>query len=183
MHATGNANVRTMGLAVLALAAVLWLPGVAGAASRGREPQVLPEVGDTFAATYDAVWDATLRNLGVLKLVVADKAAGRIETEPFPFAFTVGRLPGAPARGAHGAAWDPRDAPRVWLAQNGNNGKATQVLWLSMLITVRRAGENRTDVLVVPRIHESLLVGFTPGPYNSPWGDLFAKIRSSLGRR
>ena len=183
MQPTAKANLKLMELGLLVLMAALWLPGEAGAASRGREPVVLPEVGDTFDAPYDAVWDATLRNLGVLKLAVADKAAGRIETEPFPFAFTVGKSPAAPERLVRPAAWGPREASRLWLAQDGNDGKATQVLWFSMLITVRRAGATRTDVLVIPRIHESLLAGFTPGPYNSPWGDLFAKIHSFLGGR
>jgi hypothetical protein len=76
------------------LTAVLALPPMADAAARGREPLILPQVGDTFGAPYDVVWDATLKNLGVLKIVVADKPAGRIETEPFPFTFTVGSGPG-----------------------------------------------------------------------------------------
>ena len=183
MHAGVNAKDGKGRFGTLLLGAAflaLLLPAAADAASGRREPLVLPQVGDTFEAAYDAVWDATLRNLGVLKTPVADKATGRIETEPFPFAFTVGSAPGG-ARGlVHRAALG--SAP-IRLAQDGNDGKATQVLWFSMLITVRRAGANRTDVLVVPRIHESLLLGFTPGPTNSPWGDLFAKIRSSLGRR
>ncbi len=120
-----------------------------------REPLVLPPVGDAYAASYDAVWDATLKSLGVLKLPVADKAGGRIETEEFPFAYVVG----------------------------GSQGGNTQVIWITMRISVSRAADNRTLVQVEPRINYALLAGFTPGPTNNPWGDLFARIRDRLGVR
>ncbi len=163
------------------LMAALLLPAITEAASRTREPLVLPQVGDTFGAPYDVVWDATLKNLGVLKIVLADKAAGRIDTEPFPFAFTVGSGPaGSPPR-VRLVSLDP---PPIRLAQDGNDGRATQVLWISMQISVVRASEaSKTHVLVQPRVHDQLLLLFTPGPTNSPWGDLFAKIHSFLGGR
>lgn len=165
---------------VFGMAAALLATPAAGCAGVPREPLALPPVGDSFAAPYDAVWDATLKNLGVLRLRVADKGTGRIETEPFPFAFVVGRRPGRPHQAVRLASREP---DRIRLAQDGSDGRATQVLWIAMLITVRRAGDNRTDVLVEPRVHDAFLMLFTPGPTNSPWGDLFAKIRSSLGGR
>lgn len=130
---------------------------LAAAAGRAmpREPLVLPQVGETYAAPFDAVWEATLKSLGAVKPVVADRAAGRIETAEFSFAFVVAG------------------------SQAGN----TQVLWISMRITVSRGGPDRTYVLVEPRIHDALLAGFTPGPTNNPWADLFARIRMNLGVR
>ena len=161
-------------------AAVLAAP-VVGCAGMPREPQVLPTVGDTFTAPYDAVWDATLKSLGVVRPRVADKATGRIETEVFPFTFFMTDAPSRPRGPVRLASLDPGAA---LLAQNGSgDNKPTQVLWISMRITVIRAGKNRTDVLVEPRIHDSLLMGFTPGPTNNPWGDLFARIRGRLGTR
>lgn len=59
--------------------------GVAACAAVPREPIVLPTVGQSYAAPYDAVWDATLKSLGAVKPVVADKARGRIETEQYTF--------------------------------------------------------------------------------------------------
>ncbi len=133
---------------------VLWmgLAACAGAAA-ARQPVALPQVGDTYAAPYDAVWNATLRSLGVVKPRVADKATGQIETEPFTFAYTVG------------AGLDA----------------GTQVISVSFSIRVARAADNRTEVQVTPAIHDSFLSGFTPGPTNNPWQDLFARIRSNLG--
>ena len=164
------------------LTAILVFPAIANAGTRGREPLILPQVGDTFGAPYDVVWDATLKNLGVLKILVADKAAGRIETESFPFAFTVRRRPSGASDLLVPASLDPGASPL--LAQDGNDGRATQVLWISMQINVVRASEaNKTHVLVQPRVHDQLLMLFTPGPTNSPWGDLFAKIHSFLGGR
>ncbi len=183
MEATGVTRSVSMRWRLYLLTAVLTVPAIAAAASRGREPLILPQVGDTFQASYDVVWDATLKNLGVLKTLVADKAAGRIETEPFPFAFTVGRRPSGASDLLFPASLDPPGTPPL-IAQDGNDGRATQVLWISMQITVVRASEaNKTHVLVQPRVHDELLLLFTPGPTNSPWGDLFAKIHSSLGGR
>jgi hypothetical protein len=102
-----------------------------------RQPMALAAVGDSFAAPYGAVWDATLRGLGVVKTTLADKATG---------------------------------------FQGG-----TQVISVSFRIQVVRAGENRTDVVVTPFIHDSLLSGFTPGPTNNPWLDLFARMHNQLG--
>jgi hypothetical protein len=165
---------------VLALAAALAVAAVAGPAA-AREPEILPTVGDSFAAPYDAVWDATLRGLGVLRPVVADKTSGRIETEPFPFNFVIGRAP-APARGpVRLASADPAAGP---LADSGSGGaRPTQVIWVALHITVSRAGENRTVVQVQPPIHDSLLTGYTPGPTNNPWSDLFARVHGYLGGR
>ncbi len=134
--------------------AALWV-GVAACAGSAapRQPVALPQVGSTYAAPYEAVWDATLRSLGVVRTRVADKATGRIETEPFTFAYTVG------------AGLDA----------------GTQVISVSFRIQVVRAADNRTEVLVTPSIHDSFLSGFTPGPTNNPWQDLFARIRSNLG--
>jgi len=136
----------TLGLAALPLA-------VAVTAAAARQPLALPQVGATFAAPYDAVWAATLRSLGIVKLPVADKATGRIETEQFSFAFPIGS------------------------GQGGN----TQVLWIALRIEVSRAGNGRTNVRVQPLVHDALLYGLTPGPTNNPWADLFAKIRAQLG--
>ncbi len=138
----------TMGMAALALAVGL-------SAAAPRQPVALPPVGASFAAPYDAVWDATLKGLGVVKLRVADKATGRIETEPFSFAYPIGS------------------------GQGGN----TQVLWIALQIHVSQAGENRVNVRVEPQVHDALLHGFTPGPTNNPWADLFAKIAGQLPTR
>lgn len=59
--------------------------GAAACAAVPREPVVLPTVGVTYAVPYDAVWDATLKSLGAVKPVVADKARGRIESEQYTF--------------------------------------------------------------------------------------------------
>ncbi len=115
-----------------------------------REPVALPTVGATFGASYDTVWEAARGSLGVIRLPVVDKAQGRIESEPFSFAF--------PAA-----------------------GNATQVLWVSLVITVSRADAQRTNVLVQTRVHDALLAGFMPGPTNNPWLDFFARIRTHLG--
>ncbi len=120
-----------------------------------RQPMALATVGDSFAAPYDAVWDATLKSLGVVKTTVADKTAGRIETEPFTYTYNIG----------------------------GAQGSGTQILSVSFQITVIRTAANRTDLQVVPRIHDAFLNGFAPGPTNNPWGDLFARIRQQLGIR
>lgn len=163
------------------MAAALLAAAPAGCAGVPREPQILPTVGDTFPAPYDAVWDATLKGLGVLKLLAADKAAGRIETEAFPFVFTLGEAPARPREPMRLAALAPHGP---LLAQGGaGDGRPTQVLWIAMRITVTRGGENRTHVQVEPRIHDALVAGFTPGPTNNPWVDLFARIRGSLGNR
>ena len=168
-------------LVSLGMAAAVLAATAAGCAGVPRAPQVLPTVSDTFAAPYDAVWDATLKNLGVVRLVVADKAAGRIETESFPYTYFMTNSPRQPVGPVLFASLDPRD---VLLAQTGGgDNKATQVIWISMRITVSRIAENRTQMQVEPRIHDSLLTGFTPGPTNNPWVDLFAKIRSHLGIR
>ncbi len=127
-----------------------------GCASGPRSPEALPVVGDTFGASYDVVWDATLKSLGVLRLRVADKGTGRIETEPFTFTFSTGA---------------------------GGQGGATQVLWIALQITVLRSTADKTDVRVEPIVHDALLSGFLPGPTNNPWTDLFGKIRGQLGSR
>ncbi len=141
--------VRSLGVANVGLTLAL-----AACAAASRQPMALPQVGATFVAPYDAVWDATLKGLGILKLPVADKATGRIETEPFSFAFPIGS------------------------GQGGN----TQVMWISLKITVRQAGD-RTNLQVAPYVHDALLEGFSPGPTNSPWADLFAKVASQLALR
>ncbi len=147
-----------------------------GCAGAPRTPQVLPAVGASFAAPYEAVWEATLKSLGVIPLRRADRVTGRIETEAFPFTYTVGAAPTAPPLRLATAV------PGPWLAQD-SGAIPTQVIWIAMSITVIRAGEARTDVQVVPSIHDALLSGFTPGPTNNAWVDLFARIRSHLGIR
>lgn len=144
-------SIVTVCVTVLAALAIAAAPGAAAP----RQPTALPQVGASFAASYDAVWDATLRGLGVVKLVVADKAAGRIQTEPYTFIYPTG--PG----------------------QEGN----TQILSVALHITVQREAQGRTTVQVIPHIHDSLLLGFTPGPTNNPWSDLFGKIATYLGAR
>ena len=144
---------KLIGSLLLSVAALMLAVGAASAMP--QEPLMLPQVGDAYAASYDAVWEATLKSLGVLKVVAADKTGGRIETEAFPFTFTTG----------------------------GGQGLATQVAWIAMRITVSRAADNRTVVQVEPQIHHALLAGFTPGPTNNPWVDLFLRIRDHLGMR
>ncbi len=117
-----------------------------------REPLVLPTVGDTIDAPYDAVWDASLKSLGVLQLTLLDKAAGRIQTEPFTFV-------------------------------SGFGNEATQVIWVSLDVTVRQVDSQHTNIQVEPRVHDWLLLGPMPGPTNNPWLDFFARIRSHLGVR
>jgi len=175
-----NRRDRKMARALLLLAATILLQAVTPGAGQGREPQVLPEVGDTFQAPYDAVWDATLKNLGVVKILVADRAAGRIETEPFPYNFTVGHAPALPAPPVRLASREPFP---VRLAQDGSDARPTQVLWIALHIRVARAGESRTDIQVRPLVHDMLLSSFMPGPTNNPWVDLFGKIRTTLGLR
>lgn len=175
-----NAREWMQRCALLLLAVALLLPAAAPAAGRAREPLALPEVGDTFEAPYDAVWDATLKNLGVVKILVANKGAGRIETEPFPFNFTVGE---APARRAAPVRLASREPVPVRLAQDGSDARPTQVLWIALHIRVIRAGESRTHLQVLPLVHDTLVPSFMPGPTNNPWVDLFGKIRTTLGLR
>ena len=143
-----NRRSRSCRGAAAAIALVLFVAGCAGVP---RQPQVLPALSDSFAAPYDAVWDAAVKSAGAVKLRVADKAAGRIETESFTFASTAG----------------------------GGRG-TTQVLWVSMQISVTRSATNRTDVRVDGRVHDALLDGFLPGPTNSPGADFFARLRGQL---
>lgn len=124
---------------------------VAEGTAAAREPLVLPTVGATFGAPYEAVWDAARGSLGAVRLPVVDKAQGRIESEPYSFAFPAG-------------------------------GDATQVIWVSLAITVSREDAQHTNVLVQPLVHDALLAGFTPGPTNNPWQDFFARMEDSLGR-
>jgi len=140
-------------LTMLLVAAAALILSAGGSLAAARAPQVLPTVGETFAAPYDAVWEATLKGLGAVKAQLADKTRGQIETEDFPFAFAVG------------AGID----------------RGTQVIWVSFAIAVRADGQ-RTHVQVQPRVHHALLNGFTPGPISNPWVDLFARIRGHLGR-
>ncbi len=147
-------NIRNL-FAILTMAGFGAVAFAAAGLAAPSQPMALATVGDSFAAPYDAVWDATLRGLGVVKTTLADKATGRIETEPFSFVYTVG---------------------------SGFQG-GTQVISVSFKIQVVRAGENRTDLVVTPVIHDSLLSGFTPGPTNNPWLDLFARIHAQLSSR
>ncbi len=139
---------------MLLVAAAALILSARGSLAAARAPQLLPTVGDTLAAPYDAVWEATLRSLGAVKVHLADKTRGQIETEDFPFAFGVGP---------------------------GIDG-GTQVIWVSFAIALRADGQ-RTHVQVQPRVHHALLDGFTPGPISNPWVDLFARIRNYLGGR
>ena len=131
-----------VGLVALVLA-------VAEGTAAAREPLVLPTVGATFGATYETEWEAARGSLGVVRLPVVDKAQGRIESEPYSFAFPAG-------------------------------GDATQVIWVSLAITVSRGDGEHTNVLVQPRVHDALLTGFMPGPTNNPWQDFFARMEDSL---
>ena len=142
-------------LAALMIALFALALAAAGGLAAPRQPMVLATVGDTIAAPYDTVWDATLKSLGVVKTPVADKGTGRIETDPFVFSFNIG----------------------------GGQGSGTQVIEVSFQINVVRVAENRTDLQVVPLIHYAWLSGFTPGPTNNPWLDLFARIHTRLGTR
>lgn len=114
------------------LAAALTLAG-AGCAGVPREPEALPSVMETFAAPYELVWEATLASLGALKLPVADKAAGRILTEPFS----------------------------TTVAQPGVG--TTQVLWVALLVDVRPLEDGGTQVRVEPRVHHAFHGEERPG--------------------
>jgi hypothetical protein len=144
---------KLMGSLAWGVAAVVLAAAVAAAAP--RQPMALPPVGATFASPYDAVWEATLGSLGVVKVPVADKAAGRIETEPFSFAAPIG----------------------------GGLGIATNVVWIAMRITVARTSDNRTSVQVEPLVHDAFFPGVGFGPTNNPWADLFARIQGRLASR
>ena len=139
---------HTLRLGLLIVAALI-LPGPAAA----RAPQVLPAITAAFDASYDSVWDATLKSLGVVKVLTADKGQGRIETEPFPFRYQAG---------------------------SGLDG-GTQVIWVSFALRLTRGDGRQTLVQAEPRVHDALLAGFLPGPTNNPWQDLFVRIRSNLG--
>ncbi len=73
------------GAVVLVLAAT-----VTASAAASREPIILLTVAESYAAPYDAVWEATLKSLGAVKPVVAEKAQGRIESDEFSFRFGFG---------------------------------------------------------------------------------------------
>ena len=55
------------------------------------------------------------------------------------------------------------------------------MIWVAMSGVVARLAEAQSTLQVVPRVHDSLLMGFTPGAPNKPWADLFAGICSYLG--
>ena len=59
-------------------------------AAAAREPLVLPAVTDAFPAPFEIVWEATLRSLAAAPPTLADKAQGRIESDPFFFRFRSG---------------------------------------------------------------------------------------------
>ena len=175
-------NSRKRPFDILAAAAIL-ASGLAACASAPRQPVALPPVAETFPAAYDAVWDATLQSLGVIRVLVAQKGVGLIETEPFPFTYTVGRR--GPERQDAPLTLTSNGPGGIVLAQSGSGGsRPTQVVWIAMLITLSRTAPDATQVQVEPRVHDALIPGaFMPGPYNSPWGDLFARIRNALGHR
>jgi len=52
------------------------------------------------------------------------------------------------------------------------------VIWVAMNGAVARLAEAQTTIRVVPLVHDSPLMGFTPGAPNEPWADLFARICS-----
>jgi hypothetical protein len=176
-------NARKRLSLIFSAAAILgW--SLAGCASAPRQPVLLPPVAETFPAPYDAVWDATMQSLGVIRVLTAQKGAGLIQTEPFPFTYTVGS--NAPERHDAPLVLASSDPGGIILAQGGGSGgpRPTQVVWIAMHITVSRTAPDATQVQVEPRVHHELIPGaFMPGPYNSPWGDLFARIRNALGRR
>ncbi len=165
---------------VFVLAAGALAIGAVGSAAAPGTPQVLPTVGATFAAPYDAVWEATLKSLGAPILQVADKATGRIETDPFPFAYTAGRTP---AHSPQLIRLAGLGGGGVVLSQRGGDGpRPTQVIWIAMTISVIRVAASRTDMQVEPRIFDSARADFIPGPTDSPWVDLSARISARLGR-
>jgi hypothetical protein len=147
MHMRAQKRFRfvAMGVSLLALAAM-----VSSAAARQAMP--LPTVGASFAAPYDRVWDATLQSMGIVKLLVADKATGRIQTEPYSFSYFIG----------------------------GPNGGSTQAIQVALQIEVRETPGSGVTVQVSPEYSSLLFGGFTPGPTNNPWADLFARIADRL---
>ena len=136
-----------LGLAILAVAIAH-----AACATVTREPVVLPRVDESYAAPYDAVWEAALKAVGIVRTVRADKVQGRIETEPYIFRF-------------------------------GFGDDAGQTLLVSLTIAVRPAGDRRTEVQVETRVHEALLTGIMPGPFNNPWTDYLIRLRENLRLR
>ncbi len=52
------------------------------------------------------------------------------------------------------------------------------MIWVAMNGAVARLAEAQTTIRVVPLVHDSPLMGFTPGAPNEPWADLFARICS-----
>ncbi len=54
------------------------------------------------------------------------------------------------------------------------------MIWVDLMILVRSVRPDVTEVRVETRVHHALHYGVYPGPTNSPWGDLFAKIRAQL---
>lgn len=146
MGRTGGVTRAVVAAAALGLVSV-------GCAGVPRNPQVLPAATEDFAAPYAVVWDATLESLGVVKVRQFDPARGRVETEPFTFAFPIG----------------------------SGIGGGTQVIHVSLAVTVTRADAQRTQVAVRPRVHAAFFPDVFPGPTNSPSADLLARIRSRLG--
>lgn len=130
-------------------------------AGQSMYPVVSPPAGTAFRAPYEAVWDATLQSLGVVRPAIADRAQGRIVTDRYTFMM--------PVQGG-----------------GGRTGSAfMQVLSVSLEILVRPAPEGATAVQVQTTIHDAQQYGFWPGAGgpNSPEGDLFARIASRLAGR
>jgi hypothetical protein len=138
------------------------LVGLIPAACAGQPiyPVVSPPAATVFRAPYEAVWNATLQSLGVVRPVVVDQAQGHIVTDQFTF-----------------------DMP----VQGGMRGGSVfiQILWVSMDILVRPAPDGATAVQAQTTIHDAQQYGFWPGAGgpNSPEGDLFARIASRLPGR
>jgi hypothetical protein len=59
--------------------------------------------------------------------------------------------------------------------------EASQSIMLSLAITLRRVDAGHTIVQVQPRVYFMIYDGVLPGPVNSPWADLFTRIRGNLG--
>lgn len=162
---------------------IAWAAGtaflLAACSSLPLYPEVLPSYSETFRAPYEAVWEATLRSLGIVPIKVADKAAGRIETEVYVFVFPVGKTT-PPTAGTRRAALG---SDNLILAQMGGGGaRPTQAIWADLTIQVRPTGLDATQVAIQARVHNALLRGLYPGGYtNTPWADIFAKIRAQLG--
>ncbi len=126
------------------------------------------------------MWNATLRSLGIVPIRVADKAAGRIETDVYVFVFPVGKA----VPFAHTTRLAGLGADNLTLAQVGGGGNLpTQAIWATLSIQVRSLAPRATAVDIQTHINHALHYGLYPGGSDiapGPWADVFSRIRAQL---